>query len=88
MRNRSLLSHYSLKSYSVCPDCQARYTTDAGTRKRGLIIAFLALLTMIISTAGFLAGFPRGLAAFLAGIGLLGYVGYALSKIKYVEYRD
>jgi len=52
------------------------------------VIAVLGLLTMTLSAAGFLIGFPWGLAAFLAGTGLLVYVGHALSKIEYIEYRD
>ena len=88
MRSRSLYSHYSLKPYRACPDCQARYTTDRSSKNRSLVVAFFALLTIALSVAGFMIGFPWGLAAFFSGIGSLGYAGYFLSKIEYVEYRD
>ena len=76
------------KPYRVCPDCHARYTTDPGTRKRVLVIVVFALFTLALSTAGFLIGYPWGILAFLAGTGLLVYVGYVLSNMTYVEYRD
>lgn len=88
MRSRNLLSHYSLKPYRVCPDCQGRYTADARTKKRNRVIAVLGLLTIALSIAGLNYGFPWGVASFLAGTVLLVYVGYGLSKLKYVEYRD
>ncbi|MDH3377493.1 MAG: hypothetical protein OEQ39_11120 [Gammaproteobacteria bacterium] len=47
-----------------------------------------ALITMALSFAGTRIGFPWGLAAFLSGTGLLVYVGYTLSKLEYVEYRE
>lgn len=88
MRSRSLYAHFSLKPYRVCPDCQAKYTTDRSSRKRSLVVALIALLTLALSVAGIMIGFPWGLAAFFGSIGLLGYVGYFLSKIEYVEYHD
>jgi len=51
-------------------------------------MAIFAILTLVLSAAGFLIGFPWGLAAFLAGIGLLVYVGYVLSKMEYVEHAE
>jgi hypothetical protein len=62
---------------------QARYTTDASTKKRGLVIAAFALLTVTLSAAGHFIGVAWGLLASLVGTGLLIYVGYALSKITY-----
>lgn len=52
------------------------------------MIAILGLLTIVLSIAGFLYGFPWGVAAFLGGTVLLVYVGYVLSKLEYVEYCD
>ncbi len=83
-----MLSPPALKSYRVCPDCQSKYTTDACTKKRGLLIALFALITLALSAAGHFVDFPWGLLAFIAGTGLLVYVGYALSKMTYIEYRD
>jgi len=88
MQSRSLFSHYSLKPYRICPDCQARYTTDARSKKRSLVGAILAVLTIALSVAGFTLGFPWGLAALLGGTGCLVYAGFVLSKMEYVEYVD
>lgn len=88
MRNRSLLNHYTFKPYRVCPDCHAKYTTDTSTKTRQLLIAVFAMMTIMLSVASYLKGFPWTLAAFLSGIGLLVYVGYALSKMTYGEFRD
>lgn len=88
MRGGDLLPLHGLKPYHTCPDCRAKYTTDTSTKKRGLIIAVFALITFNLSTAGLFFGSPWGLLAFLAGTGLLVYVGHALSKMTYVEYRD
>jgi len=89
MRGGSLLFPHvhGFKSYRFCPDCQAKYTTDASTKKRGLVLAVFALLTLTLSAAGHFIGPPWGLLAFLAGSGLLVYAGYALSKMTYIEYR-
>ena len=46
MRNRSLLSHYSLKPYRVCPYCKTKYTTDPKTRRRQIPIVILALISL------------------------------------------
>lgn len=88
MRSRNYLSLRGFRSYRVCPDCQAKYTTDACTKKRGLVIAAFAFITLGLSAAGFLIGPPWGLLAFFAGTGLLGYAGYVLSRMTYIEYRD
>jgi len=88
MRSRSLFSHYSIKPYRICPDCQARYTTDARSRKRRPVIAILGLLTIALSVAGFTLGWPWGLAASLGGVACLVYAGFVLSKMEYVEYVD
>lgn len=87
MLSRNLLSHYSMKPYRVCPDCQSKYTTDDKTRMRSWVLAIFGLFTIALSTAGFLIGFPWGLAAFVSATGLLIYLGYVLSKTRYVEYR-
>jgi RNA polymerase subunit RPABC4/transcription elongation factor Spt4 len=88
MRSRNLLSQQSFKSRRLCPNCGAKYTTDASTKRRGLVIAAFALFTVALSVAGHQFGFPWGVASFVGAIGLLIYVGYALSKVEYVEFRD
>ena len=88
MRGGDLLSLHGFKAYRVCPDCKARYTTDPSTKKHALVIAVFALLTLTLSIAGLLIGFPWGILAFLVGTGLLVYVGYVLSKMMYIEYHD
>jgi len=45
-------------------------------------------LELALSTAGLRLGFAWSLAAFFGGLGLLAYVGYTLSKMAFVEYRD
>jgi len=52
------------------------------------VAAVFALLTLALSTAGLLFGFPWGILAFLVGTGLLIYVGYVLSKMMYIEHHD
>ena len=88
MRDRSMLDHYSLRPYRVCPDCGAKYTVDARSKRRRVLIALFALATVGLSVAGFFRGYPWSLASFFAGIGLLAYTGYALSKMIYVSYGD
>ena len=88
MRGESLLFPQRLKSFRVCPDCHAKYTTDASTKKRGQVVAVFAILTLTLSMAGLLIGFPWGILAFIVGTGLLIYVGYVVSKMTYIEYRD
>ena len=53
-----------------------------------MLTAILALATFGLSAAGFLAGFPSGLLASVAGAGLLVFASYTLSKKSYVEYRN
>jgi len=88
MLNRSIYAHYSWKPYRVCPDCRAKYTADSGTRSRQLLIAVFATLTLVLSIASYIDGSPWTWLTFLAGTGLLIYVGYTLSRMKYVEYLD
>ena len=83
-----MLSLHGLTAYLVCPDCKVNYTADAKTGKRALMIAVFAILTLGLSVAGLIAGFPWGLLAFVAGTGLLACVGYVLSKMTYIEYHD
>ena len=83
-----MLSPHGFKPYRICPDCQAKYTTDTKTKKRGLVVAFFAVVTLGLSAAGQLIGFPWGLFAFTSGSGALVYAGYTLSKMTYIEYRD
>lgn len=51
-------------------------------------MAVFAILTLTLSMAGLLIGFPWGILAFIVGTGLLIYVGYVVSKMTYIEYRD
>ena len=83
-----MLSLHGFKAYRVCPDCKTKYTTDPDTKKRVPVIAVVALLTLALSTAGLLVGTPWGFMAFVAGSGLLVYVGFVLSRMRYIEYRD
>jgi len=88
MRRRSLLPSVVLKPYRVCPDCQTKYTADADTKKRELVLLACVALTLAASAAGFRAGYPWGIVAALFGAGSLLYAGYALSKMSYVKYGD
>lgn len=88
MRSRSLLSHYSLKPYRVCPDCHARYTVDAKSKKRRAPIAALALVALGLTVAVGVRGWGWLLPAVLSHIVLWTYIGYALSKTSYVQYPD
>ncbi len=88
MRSRSVLSHYSLKPYRVCPDCNAKYTADSKTKKRQIPILILALTALGLTFAVRLNGFVWLLPAVVSHIILWVYLGYALSKVAYVQYRD
>lgn len=88
MRSRSLLSHYSLKPYRVCPDCKTKYTSDLASKKRQLPILILALVAFGLTIAAHLKGFVWGLAAVFGYILLFIYVGYAVSKVTYVKYDE
>ena len=88
MRTKSLFLGGGFKPYRVCPDCRSEYTTDKKTKKRAVLIAIYSLMTAVLSVAAFLAGFPFGLFVAAAGAGLLVFVGYTLSRMRYVEYRN
>jgi hypothetical protein len=88
MRSRSLLSHYSLKPYRVCPDCNAKYSADSNTRQRQIRIMILALVALVLTVSVSLDGVAWLLPAVVSHIVLWGYVGYALSKVVYVQYPD
>lgn len=87
MRTTRMLAQYSLKPYRACPDCQSKYTTDKRTKRRAALIAVLALMTVGLSAHAMVNGFPWGIAPAMSGTALLVYVGYALSRTSYVEYR-
>ena len=87
LRTTVTFAKYSLKPYRVCPDCQSKYTADKSTRRRTTLIAVWALTTVGLSAHALVNGFPWGIAAAVSGTALLAYVGYALSKTSYVEYR-
>jgi uncharacterized protein (DUF983 family) len=86
MRSRSLLSHYSLKPYRVCPDCNARYTADPATKKRMVLIFIVTVIALSLTVAARLKGFVWGVAAVLWYVLLWVYIGYAVSKVSYVQY--
>jgi hypothetical protein len=88
MRSRSLLSHYSLKPYRVCPDCNARYTADLNTKKQQVPIVLLTLIALGLTAAVSISGLVWILPAVVSYIILLVYVGYAVSKVAYVRYPD
>jgi uncharacterized protein (DUF983 family) len=88
MRSRSLLSHYSLKPYRVCPDCKAKYTSDSNTKKRVLPILILTLVALGLTLAAHFKGFAWGVAAVVGYIFLWVYVAYAVSKVTYVKYDE
>ena len=88
MRSRSLLSYYSLKPYRVCPDCQAKYTSDPKTRRRQLGILVLALAVFGFTVAAALKGWVWVLPAVLSHIAFWGYFGYVLSRISYAPYEE
>jgi uncharacterized protein (DUF983 family) len=88
MRSRSLWSHYSLKPYRVCPDCNAKYTSDSKSKRRQVPILALALSTLGLTIAVTLRGSDWVWPAFMSHIVFWVYVGYALSKITYVRYHD
>ena len=88
MRSKSLLSHYSLKPYRVCPDCKAKYTSDPNTKKRLLPILVLTMVALSLTLAAHFKGFIWGVAAVLGYVVLWVYVAYAVSKITYVKYDE
>jgi len=88
MRSRSLLSHYSLKPYRVCPDCHAKYTSDSKSKRRQVPILVLGLITLGLLIEVTMKGSIWILPAFVSLIVLWVYVGYALSKVTYVQFHD
>ena len=88
MRSRSLLSYYSWKPYRVCPDCNARYTADRETRRQQVGILVLALVALGLVVAVILRGFVWLVPAVLSHVMLWVYIGYVLSKVTYIPYRD
>lgn len=88
MRSRSLFSHYSLKPYRLCPDCNAKYRADPKTRRRQFPILILALIALGLSLAVGLKGFVWLLPAVVSHVILWTYIGYTLSKVTYVRYPD
>ena len=88
MRSRSLVSHYSIKPYRVCPDCGAKYRADAKTRKRQAALAVLALLMLGLTIAAGIKGAAWLMPAIVSHIVLWVYLGYMLSKVNYVQYSD
>jgi uncharacterized protein (DUF983 family) len=88
MRSRGLISHYSLKPYRVCPDCGAKYTADPKTKQRQLPIIVLVLIALGSTAAVGLKGTMWLLPAILSNIVLWCYVGYAVSRVKYVQHCE
>lgn len=88
MRSWSLSPYYSLKPYRVCPDCGTKYTADQKTKQRQVPIIILTLIVLGLSIAVGLMGVTWLLPAMLSHIVLWSYVGYTVSKVVYVQYRD
>lgn len=88
MRSRSLLSHYTLKPYRVCPDCHAKYTADPQTRKRQITILILTLIALVLTVSVGLKGAAWLLPAVVSHIVLWSYIGYTLSQATYVPCPD
>ena len=88
MRTRSLLSHYSLKPYRVCPDCNAKYTSDSKTKNRQVPILILTLVALGLTVIANFKGPIWLIPAATCYIILWVYIGYHLSKITYVKYDD
>ncbi len=86
MRNRSLLSHYSLKPNRVCPDCNAKYTSDLKTKKRQIPIVILGLVALGLTFTVSLKGIGWLLPTIASHIALWVYTGYAVSKVTNVKY--
>lgn len=82
------MSHYSLKPYRLCPDCNSKYRADLKTRKRQVPIFILALIALGLTFAVSLKGFVWLLPAVVSHIILWAYIGYTLSKVTYVQYPD
>lgn len=88
MRSRSLLSHYSMRPYRVCPDCGGKYTSDTKTRRRQFTLIALVLIALGSTAAFWCQGIDWRAPAIFSNIVLWCYVGYALSKVEYVPYGD
>jgi hypothetical protein len=88
MRSRSLLSNYSLKPYRVCPDCNGKYTTDRKTKTRHFLILVPVLLMFVLTHAAITDGLAWLFPAVASHIAFWVYLGYAISKMTYVCYRD
>jgi len=88
MRSRSLLSHYTLKPYRVCPDCHTKYTSDRKTKRRSIVIVILALVTLGLSIAVSVRGSEWLLPDVVSIVILWAYLGYTLSKVTYVLYHE
>ncbi len=88
MRSRSLLSHYSLKPYRVCPDCNTKYTADSKTKRRQFPIIILTLIALVLTVLVGLKGVAWLLPAVVSHIVLWSYIGYTLSNVTYVPYPD
>ena len=83
-----MLQNLSLKPYRVCPDCNGKYTADSKSRKRQIPIAVLALISLGLTCAVGLKGSGWLVPAVASHVVLWVYVGYAVSKIIYVPYRE
>ena len=73
------------KNYRVCARCGARCRVDARTRRRQWLLATLALATLLLALAAQRHGFPWSLLTLVGGSGLFVYLGFMLSRIRWVE---
>lgn len=86
MRSRNPWSGASLRRYGVCPDCDAKYTVDAKTRRRRIPITLLALVASFSTFAAALVGLAWVVPAIAGHVALWTYLAYAISKMRYVRY--
>jgi hypothetical protein len=88
MRSRSRFSGLSLRPYRVCPDCGARYTADADSRRRQWPIAVLSLGALMLTVLAGSGDAGWILPALASHVALWGYIAYAVSKLRYVRYPE
>lgn len=86
MRSMDLISHYQLKSYRVCPDCNAKFTVDRRTKRRQLLVIPLVFATFLLTVAVPLKGLIWLGPAILSHVALWTYLAHVVSKTKYVSY--
>ena len=87
MLSAPMRDHTRFRGNRVCPDCGRVLTVDASTKKRLWLLVAFAFTTLLLSARSFADGFPWSLMTVLSAIGLFVYLGYFLSKVRYVEVK-